>query len=171
MKAGGRGIVSHFKNGNLTGSAVNTWKKLKIEMYSYTCPYLFFLQKYNVGFGEKKKCSVFFSFSFSLKAFKRSHLFQLSLRYWSKMHWDFIQQRNTDQNYSYNIKFVKMSNLNSTNPGLHCSFHYSYFVSTQTPVQFFTASFLQWFPFQWFKQSILKSSAQKSNYYSNTTLL
>lgn len=48
------------------------------------------------------------------------------------MHWCFTQQRNKDQNYSYNIRFLKMSNLNSTKPVLHCSACYSYFVSTQT---------------------------------------
>lgn len=48
------------------------------------------------------------------------------------MHWCFTQQRNKDQNYSYNIRFLKMSNLNSTKPVLHCSARYPYFVSTQT---------------------------------------
>lgn len=48
------------------------------------------------------------------------------------MHWCFTQQRNKDQNYSYNIRFLKMSNLNRTKPVLHCSTCYSYFVSTQT---------------------------------------
>lgn len=48
------------------------------------------------------------------------------------MHLRFTQQSNKDQNCSYNIRFLKMSNLNSTVPVLHCSACYSYFVSTQT---------------------------------------
>lgn len=71
MKVWGRRNLLTFKTGNSTALEVHIWNKLKIEMY--TCPHLFFIRKYNVAFGGKV---VFFS----LKAFKRSHLFQSSFK-------------------------------------------------------------------------------------------
>lgn len=87
------------------------------------------------------------------------------------MRWDFIQQRNKDQNDGDSIKCVRTSGLKALNQASTVPRVVRILQALKRPGASFAASFLLRFPFQWFEQSILKSNTPKPNYRSNAMLL